>query len=507
MDMNETILRIVDLTKSFGDVVANDEISIDVLKGEIHCLLGENGSGKTTLAECIYGLYQADSGRILFEEESINISSPRVAIQHGIGMVHQHFVLVRPLSVLENIVAGTDALQPILNLRRAKERIERICLDYQIELDLTAKIWQLSVGKQQWVEILKAIFAGVKLLILDEPTAVLTPQETDNFFDVINQMKSEGISIIFITHKLREVIAVADRVTVLRKGKKVATVSAANLTETDLAEMMVGRNVVFRVKKGKADPGDPILEIKNLYARDNRARSALQGISFTIRKGEIVGIAGVSGNGQLELFESLIGMRKIENGKVLLDGVNCTNKSPRFIYANGLAHIPEDRLIQGLVPAFSIAENLMLGLHKDKFFWHGVYLNKKDLTSFALKCIDDYGIANSSPSLPTKNLSGGNLQRVVLARELSINPKCLIVNQPTRGLDVGAIEYVHEKIIEQRDNGVGILLISEELDEIFALSDRILVFFQGKIVGDFSSKEARIETIGALMTGGSLEGI
>ena len=502
MQAHEPILRTDNLTKRFGNVVANKAISFQVNKGEIHCLLGENGAGKTTLAECLYGFYRLDSGEIYLKGEKAKIDSPRDAVNLGIGMVHQHFVLVRPLTVLENIVVGTDAAQPILDLSKARKRLEKLCSEYGITLDLTAKVWQLSVGEQQWVEILKALFSGVELLVLDEPTAVLTPQEADKLFDILAKMKADGLSIIFITHKLREVMAVSDRVTVLRKGEKVATVNTNEVTQSDLAQMMVGRQVAFRVTKGKARTGAPLLEVRNLCVRNDRGQEALKGVSLQVRRGEIVGVAGVSGNGQRELFESIVGVRRVEQGQVVFNGKDITNDEPRSIAARGVAHIPEDRLSEGLVPDFSISENLILGLHnRGRFFWRGIYLDSREVKDFSSKCIDEFDIVTPSADQKTSNLSGGNLQRVILARELATNPQCLVANQPTRGLDVGAIEYVYRRLIEQRDEGVGVLLFSEDLDEILNLADRIIVFFRGETVGTLKAEEATREGIGLLMAG------
>lgn len=501
MHADDLILETRDLTKRFGTVLANDRLSFDVKKGEIHCLLGENGAGKTTLAECLYGYYQPDDGGIYFKGRAVEIDSPADAIHLGVGMVHQHFVLVRPLTVLENIVVGTDAATPVLDMRPARARLEKLCSEYGLSLDLSAKIWQLSVGQQQWVEILKALFVGIDLLILDEPTAVLTPQEADNLFSILNKMKAEGLSIIFITHKLREVMQVSDRVTVLRKGRKVATVRTSEVTRANLAEMMVGREVVFRVTKDESKIGSPALQVDDLIVKDDWGQNALRGISLQVHEGEIVGVAGVSGNGQRELFEAIIGARGSLGGRIFLAGEEITHMDPRGIAVQGVAHIPEDRLSEGLVPDFSVAENLMLGLHQDHFFRGGLYLDPNEVQKFARECIEDFGIVTPSEKERTRNLSGGNLQRVILARELATHPKCLVANQPTRGLDVGAIEYVHGRLIEQRDSGVAVLLFSEDLDEILDLSDRVLVLFKGEIVGELDPVSATREQIGLLMAG------
>lgn len=500
------LLQTEKLTKRFGEVKANQDVSFEIDPGEIHCLLGENGAGKTTLAECLYGYYSPESGEIYFNQERVNISSPHDAIRLGIGMVHQHFILVKPLTVIENIIVGTEAAHLFLNLSKASERLEKLCHDYDISLDLSAKIWQLSVGEQQWVEILKALFVGVKLLILDEPTAVLTPQEADKLFAIIRKMKQEGLSILFITHKLNEVIEVSDRVTVLRRGEKVATVKTSDVNRADLAKMMVGRDVLFRVNKKVVEIGEPVLEVKDIRARNDRGHEALCGVSLDVKAGEIVGIAGVSGNGQKELFESIIGVRRIVSGKIFLSGTNITKQSVHSIASMGMAHIPEDRLKEGLVQDFSVAENLILGLHKRRFFrfWGGV-IDKKDMETFAESSIKKFDIVTPSSSSATRNLSGGNIQKVIIARELSGQPKCLVANQPTRGLDVGAIEYVHTQLLNQCKEGTATLIISDDLDEIINLADRVLVMFKGAIVGEMDPTKASRQEIGLLMAG-CLEG-
>jgi simple sugar transport system ATP-binding protein len=489
------------LTKHFGGVYANRSVSLDIASGEIHCLLGENGAGKTTFAECLYGFYKPDAGKIVFKDKHVTIQSPSDAIRLGIGMVHQHFVLIRPLSVIENIIVGTDAAKPILDLNAARDRVQALCDEYSINLDLSAKIWQLSVGEQQWVEILKSLFGGVELLILDEPTAVLTPQEADKLFAILQKMKSESISIIFITHKLREVMQVSDRVTVLRKGEKIATVVTSAVEKSELARMMVGRDVVFRLEKEEACPGDPVLDIIDLHILDDREQESVRGISLCVQKGEIVGIAGISGNGQRELFESIVGVRHPISGRILLEGVDTTRFNPEQIARKGMAHIPEDRLSEGLIPEFSVAENLILGLHKRRFFWHGIYLDEGEVESFANTCVEEFEILTQSLRQITKNLSGGNLQKVIIARELSTHPVCLIANQPTRGLDVGAIEYVHNRLIEQRDQGLAVLLFSEDLEEILNLADRVAIIFNGKIVAVLNTSDTTREEIGLLMAG------
>jgi general nucleoside transport system ATP-binding protein len=501
MDDGDKLLETRHLSKTFGDVLANDDISFSIRRGEIHCLLGENGAGKSTFAECLYGFYHPDSGEIYLECEEARINSPSDAIKLGIGMVHQHFILVQPLTVLENIVVGTSDADLILNLSKTRRKLERICNEYGIDIDLSAQIRQLSVGEQQWVEILKALFGGVKLLILDEPTAVLTPQEAERLFVILRQMKQDGISVIFITHKLREVMEVSDRVTVFRKGRIEGTVNTTDTSRRKLARMMVGREVDFGVEKKPAQSGDVILQVENLEVNSDRGQQAVNGISLQIKQGEIIGVAGVSGNGQRELFEAIIGIRTPEGGEIILDQEHIHNLDPWAIASRGVAHIPEDRLSEGLIPDFSVSENLILGLHHDQFFWRGIYLNSGEVDQFADKSIDEFGIVTPSREQITSCLSGGNIQRVILARELAAQPKVLIASQPTRGLDVGAIEYVHQRLIEQRDSGVGVLLFSEDLDEILNLADRIAVIFRGEIFKILRPEEATREGIGLLMAG------
>lgn len=501
MTAKEPLLEIDNLVKRFPQVLANDHICLEIQRCEIHCLLGENGAGKSTLAECLYGYFSPDSGKIFFKGREVKLTSPSDAIRLGIGMVHQHFVLVQPLNVLENIVVGTQAAQLILDLNEAEARLGALCSEYGIHLDLHAKIWQLSVGELQWVEILKALYVSVELLILDEPTAVLTPQETEKLFAILRRMKEEGISIIFITHKLKEVMEVSDRVTVLRKGKLVGTVQTSAVTIESLAKMMVGRDVVFRVEKEKQRPGTPILDVRNLSALNDRGQEALREVTLTVHQNEILGIAGVSGNGQKELFEVLVGVRKPMRGQVLINGKDLTGRSSQEVMKSGIAHIPEDRIKEGLVPEFTVEENLVLGLHRKPQFLRRAFLDFDNIRKHARDCIEHFEIVTPSPRQLTRTLSGGNLQKVILARELSQQPICLIANQPTRGLDVGAMEYIHHRLLEQRKNGVGILLFSEDLDEVFNLADRIAVIFRGEILGIFNSAEVSLDEVGLLMAG------
>jgi len=499
--INENILEIKNLTKRFPGVLANDRVSIDIRKGEIHALLGENGAGKSTLAECLFGFYQHDEGEILLRGKSVKLATPSEAIKNRIGMVHQHFQLIDPFTAIENIVLGTESLGMIVNLGETRKQIQALADQYELTLDLDAEIWQLCVGEQQWVEILKALYVGIDLLILDEPTAVLTPRETDKLFEVLDVMKKNGLSIIFITHKLREVMAVSDRVTVLRKGKKVATVNTSETNQRELAQMMVGREVLFRVEKEENPVGEEMLVVNDLWVRDDRGQDAVKSISFALRAGEILGLAGVAGNGQKELFETLVGVRKATRGEILLQGEPVANCSPREIMAKGMGHIPEDRNRTGLVPGFRVSENLYLGRHRSQDFRRGPFLNNKAIENYAQKCVTQFEVATPSINHLTKNLSGGNQQKLILAREMESSPKVLLAAQPTRGLDVGVVEYVHKQLLELRKNGLAIFLATEELDELFLLADRIAVIFQGEIVGVQNANDTNIEQIGLLMAG------
>jgi general nucleoside transport system ATP-binding protein len=497
----DVILETVGLTKRFSQVLANDHISLTIRKGEIHCLLGENGAGKSTLAECLYGYYQPDEGQILFKGEPTLSTSPQDAIRLGIGMVHQRFSLVEPFSVLENIQLADRSTGLFLGQHRSEERLRSLCETYGVCLDPRMPIWQLSVGEQQWVEILKTLYVGAELLILDEPTEVLTPQETDRLFAVLQKMKSEGLSIIFITHKLPEVMKVSDRVTVLRKGKLVDTVDTADVTMTGLAKMMVGREVVFRVGRGATPIGEPIMELRDLRANNDLGREGLRGISLTLHSGEILGLAGVAGNGQKELFEALVGVRATTGGQILVGGDNLAGLTPAQIMNKGVGHIPEDRICQGLIMEFTVADNLILGQQWSRQFQSRLFLDREKIRAYSRDCIATFEIATPSPDQPTRCLSGGNLQKVILARELRQQPRILLANQPTRGLDVGIVEYVHRTLLAKRQEGAGILFSSEDLDEILGLSDRIAVIYRGQIAAVLPALEARVEDIGLLMAG------
>jgi general nucleoside transport system ATP-binding protein len=493
-------LRIERLTKRFGGLVANDAIDLEIRVGEIHCLLGENGAGKSTLSACLYGLYRPDGGRILIDGQPIASASPADAIRHGIGMVHQHFILVPPFTVLENIVVGTGAGGTWLDLKAAAARVRELCRGYGLTLDLDAPVAALSVGEQQWVEILKALYLGARLLILDEPTAVLTPQESEVLFRILRVMTGRGLSVLLISHKLNEVMQ-GDRVTVLRRGRAVATLATADTSTIALARLMVGREVDLRPRRPAATPGRTLLAVDDLWVRHDRGYPALRGISFEIRAGEILGLAGVAGNGQSELFETLVGVRQPDRGEIRLDGEALAGRRSRAGAAHRIGHVPEDRFKQGLVPAFSVAENLLLGRQRDPAFARHGLLRFDRLRQFARDSVAAFGIATPSIDSPTRTLSGGNAQKVILARELQQGGTLLLCNQPTRGLDVGVIEYVHRQLLAKRAEGYGILLASEELDDLLALSDRIMVMFRGEIMDVVEADDADITRIGLMMAG------
>ena len=488
------------ITKRFHQVIANDAVSFDVLPGEIHCLLGENGAGKSTLAECLYGFLRPDTGRIYFDGQLVDVNSPAEAIKLGIGIVHQHFVLVNNLSVLENVIVGTDSAGFVLDLRQAEKKLYELCGKYDLNLDLEAQIWQLPVGQQQWVEILKALYLDAKLLILDEPTAVLTPQESQILFATLRQMTVEGISVILITHKFNEVMQ-SDRVTILRKSKKVDTVDTKSTSKQKLTSMMVGREISLTVDKPDAEFGDVVLEVDGLSARDDRTHTALRTVSFSVRQGEILGIAGVAGNGQKELFETIIGVRDSTAGSIWLAGEEVTHSNPQQMLANGVGHIPDDRFAAGLIGEFTVAENLVLGSHRGQRFATRSFLNFDAIAAFGKQSIDDFEIVAPSHQTVVDTLSGGNAQKVIVAREFEQSTKCILANQPSRGLDVGVIQYMHRRLLEKRSAGFGILLASEELEELFSLADRIAVMFKGEIRSILPVGETTVEEVGLLMAG------
>jgi len=501
MGNNEYAVEMRGIVKVFPGVVANDHIDFSVKKGEIHALLGENGAGKTTLMNILYGLYRPDAGEIYINGKRVYIRNPRDAIKYGIGMVHQHFTLVSPFTVTENVILGYEDNGVIINFKEARRRIEKLIRQYNLGLDPDAKIWQLSVGEQQKVEILKMLFRDAKILILDEPTAVLTPQEIRNLFEFLRKMKCEGRSIIFISHKLKEVMEISDRVTVLKRGKVIGTKVTAETNEIELARMMVGRDVVFTIKRNKSKVGNTdVLKVEDLWVRGDRGTYAVKGISLSIKSGEILGIAGVSGNGQREFVETIIGIRKADKGRVLINGEDVTNRAPKDIVTLNIAYLPEDREESGYFHDASIRDNLCSKV-RYLFLKRLIFLDYVKMDNYADRLIREYEILTPSRDNLAKNLSGGNKQRLVLARELASKPRLLIANQPTRGLDVGATEYIRKKILEQRNSGVAVLLVSEDLDEILMLSDRVAVFYEGQVMGIVKPEETSLEEIGLMMAG------
>lgn len=500
----QTILRMENIVKTFPGVIANDHINLEVYEGEIHCLLGENGAGKTVLMSILYGLYQPDAGRIYYKGQPITIRSPRDAIRNRIGMVHQHFMLVPTLTVTENLILGQYPMHRILHdLDAVAQKIREMSDKFGLGVDPCAICGELSVGEQQRVEILKALFHGADLLILDEPTAVLTPQETSQLLTFLRQLAEKGLTIIFITHKLEEVMMVSDRVTVLRQGKVVATVNTADTNPRELAKLMVGRPVLMELPRTQCPPGEVVLSVQDLHVLDERGLPAVNGVSFEVRANEVVGIAGVSGNGQTELALAIAGLAKVTKGSIRLCGVDVTHLPPLTRSQLGMAHIPEDRHRMGVVLPFSIAENFILHDYYHPPFAIHNFLQKRNIIDYAWELVRKFDVRLSHVEDEFAHLSGGNQQKAVVARELARRPRFLLVNQPTRGIDVGATEYVLQQILDQRNAGVAILLISTELEELFAVSDRILVMYEGKIMGEVPPNKELIEDVGLMMAGKS----
>ncbi len=500
-------LEMKGITKRFPGVVANDSVDFDVVSGEVHALLGENGAGKSTLMKVLYGMYPPNEGEIWLNGKKAQIASPTDAINLGIGMIHQHFMLVETLTVAENVALGLPSSRGFLtDLDKVSARILELAEIYGLKIDPDAYIWQLSVGQQQRVEIIKALYRGAALLILDEPTAVLTPQEVDEFFVIMRQMVSDGHALIFISHKLHEVIEICQRVTVLRDGRKMGTRSIAETTKIDLANWMVGREVSMTRQLKDVGRGPARLGLRGVSCNSDRGTPALRSVDLEVHSGEILGIAGVSGNGQRELAEAITGLREITAGQIQLEDQDITQLSPGERTDRMLAYIPEERMKDGMIKDFTIAENLILREHHKMPFSKSGFLNLKTIAGHSDKLIADFQVKTPSRETPAKSLSGGNIQKVVLARELSRKPRVLIAAQPTRGLDIGATEYVHEQLLEQRADGTAIMMISEDLDEVMALSDRIAVIFDGKIMGIVPRDEATPEKLGLLMAGVQDEG-
>jgi simple sugar transport system ATP-binding protein len=501
------LLELRGITKRFPGVLANDSVNFDLLHGEVHALLGENGAGKSTLMNILYGLYTPDEGQINLSGKPIELGSTKAAIEHGIGMVHQHFMLIPVMSVAENIVLGIEPKHDVvlLDYDSARRRVRELSDRYGLAVDPDARIDRITVGQQQRVEILKALYRGADILILDEPTAVLTPQEAKELFEVLRALKSQGESIIFISHKLNEVLEIADRITTLRRGKVVDTIPAEGATEEGLARMMVGREVLLRVDKEPAHPQGPLLQVENLTVIDDRGLETVRDVSLEVRAGEILGLAGVDANGQSELIDAIAGLRRPESGRIVVDGHDLTSANAKTALEAGIGHIPEDRHRRGLVLPFSLTENLALHAYRSKPNSSGGFLNLRAMGARARRLLTEFDVRGGSPGTPAGALSGGNQQKVVLAREIDGDPKVLIAAQPTRGLDVGAIEFVHRRLVEQRDTGRAVLLVSLELEEILSLSDRILVIYEGRIVGEFPPT-ATEEELGFAMTGGGQGG-
>ncbi|QGP92277.1 Galactose/methyl galactoside import ATP-binding protein MglA [Neomoorella glycerini] len=496
------LLELKGICKYFPGVRANDQVNLEILPGEIHALLGENGAGKTTLMNCVYGLYTPDAGQIFWQGREIKIRSIRDAINIGIGMVHQHFMLVHNLTVLENIMLGLlSSREPFLDKKRVATEVTELMQAYGLQVELDAQIWQLPVGVQQRVEILKALYRKARLLILDEPTAVLTPSEVKELFRVLRQLTDRGQAVILITHKLDEVMAVAHRVTVMRDGKVVQTLPTSGTDKQTLARLMVGRDITLEMTRTPARTGEVILEVEDLHALNNRGLPALRGVSFRIHRGEILGIAGVAGNGQTELAEVLTGLRPATAGRVRLKGRDVTNYPPRALYNLNLAHIPEDRQRLGLILDFSLEENTMLGVYYRRPYARGIKVQHDIIKNHAARLIKEYDVRAPGISTRARFLSGGNQQKLILARELDRQPDLLIAVQPTRGLDIGATEFVQQQILAHRERGAAILYISTELEEIMKLSDIIAVFYEGQIVGLLEGDQVDLETIGLMMAG------
>jgi ABC-type uncharacterized transport system ATPase subunit len=498
------ILEVRGLTKTFPGVIANEDVDFTLHEGEVHCLLGENGAGKSTLMNAVFGLYQPDAGEVLLRGELVQFGGSADAIAHGIGMVHQHFQLIPVFTVAENVILGNEMRKgPLLDIDGARTRIRDLGTRYGLHIDPDAMVGDLSVGEQQRVELVKALFRDADILILDEPTAVLTPGEVDDFFGVVRNLIDQGKSIIFITHKLREVLAVADRITVLRGGKVVGDADPAEATQQSLATLMVGRDVSFTIDKAEAHPKDVVLRARELVVQDDRGVTTVNGLDLEVRAGEVFGIAGVEGNGQRELVEALVGMRSKVGGTVEISGHDVTHATPRDVLELGVAHVPEDRNKHGLVGPFSIADNLVLNRFWRRPFARRGLRDDAAIAREALELVERFDIRTTGPDVPVDNLSGGNQQKVIIARELTGDVTLLVVAQPTRGLDVGSIEFIHRRIIDMRDQGAAVLLVSAELDEVLTLSDRIGVIYRGALVGEYARADATRDQLGLLMASGA----
>ena len=498
---SESIVRLHKISKYFPGVLANDKVDFDLRKGEIHTLLGENGAGKSTLMNVLDGLYMPGGGEIYIEGKRVKLHNPNDAMRNGIGMIHQHFMLVDTLTVLENVILGIKSEPFYINKKNTASRIQEISDKYNFGINPSLKIWQLSVGEQQRVEIIKTLFKGARVLILDEPTAVLTPQEADAFFEILKKMVAEGKSIIFISHKLNEVMKISDRITVMRKGKVVGSVKREDTSKEELAEMMVGRKVLFSLDRKPLERGGEVLRLENVQAFNDKGVKALKGVNLSVKSGEILGLAGVSGNGQQILSDAIAGLKNISAGKILLKGENIAGRSPRSIARMGLNYIPPDRLRTGLIPNLSSVDNAILRCYTCEPVSKKCFIDYSRANSFTETLIREYDIMVPRRDAPVKLLSGGNMQKLLFAREAAEKPEILIAVHPTRGLDIGATEFIRKELVKQRNNGVAVFLISEDLDEIFMLSDRIGVIFEGQILDIIDIKNAGLEKIGLLMAG------
>jgi general nucleoside transport system ATP-binding protein len=498
----EYVIEMLNIRKEFPGIVANDNITLQLKQGEIHALLGENGAGKSTLMNVLFGLYQPEQGEIKVNGKSVKITNPNIANDLGIGMVHQHFMLVDTFTVTENIILGKEPKSGgKIDLKKAEQEVREISDRYGLAVDPQAKISDISVGMQQRVEILKTLYRGAEILIFDEPTAVLTPQEIKELIEIMKTLIKEGKSIILITHKLKEIMEVCDRCTVIRKGEGIGTVDVADTDVNELASLMVGREVTFSTEKSKAEPKEPVLEVSDLKVKDSRGVEVVRGLNLTVRAGEIVGIAGVDGNGQSELIEAITGLHKTSSGTIKLNGKEIQNNKPRKITESGLAHIPQDRHKHGLVLDFPIGENMVLQTYYQKPYSKSGILNFKEVYKKASALISEYDVRTPSEYTLARALSGGNQQKAIIGREIDRNPDLLIAAQPTRGLDVGAIEFIHKRLIEQRDNNKAVLLVSFELEEIINVSDKIAVIYEGDIVAVVDPKETTEQELGLLMAG------
>ncbi len=501
MPVLRPMLEMRGITKRFPGVVANEDIDFTVLPGRVHTLLGENGAGKSTLVKILYGLHQPDKGEISFDGSPVSIGSPSAAIRTGIGMIHQHFMLVDTLTVAENVALGLGKPLSITNLGPIRRRIREVAEEFGLHVDPDAYIWQMAVGERQRAEIIKALYRNVRLLVLDEPTAVLTPPEVTDLFATLRQLTADGRGLVFISHKLNEVMEISDEITVLRDGKVSGHTTPAESTRESLAMMMVGRPVEFTRTLSEQALGEPKLEVRNLRVRGDRGELALHGVNIDVRAGEIVGIVGVSGNGQRELAEGIVGLREIESGEIALNGKLVRTPTPKQVRSMGLAYVPEERMKYGSIGEFTVAENLVLVDHDRPPIVRSGLLSLSSIDKRSKQLVSDYSIRTPNTSTLTRKLSGGNIQKVVIAREFSGNAEMLLVAQPTRGIDIGAAEYIHEQLLIQRSQGKAILLISEDLDEVMALSDRLVVMYEGSIMGRISREEATIEQVGLLMSG------